>query len=70
MQPATLETAQARYTAAYEAYQRASRRVAEKLKNGLVPTGEEVAQEAAAAEALGAARRTLMDAIANAAPAR
>jgi F0F1-type ATP synthase membrane subunit b/b' len=68
MQSKALETARARYTAAYEAYQRASRRVAEKLKNGLVPSANEIAQEATATEALGAARRTLIDAIATEAP--
>jgi hypothetical protein len=66
MQSETLETAKVRYTAAYEAYQQATRSVAEKLKNRLVPSMEDISEEAKAIEALAVARRTLIDAISNA----
>lgn len=70
MAPNALEEARARYTAAYEAYQKASRPVAEKLSKGLVPSAEDVAAEAKAIELLAAARRRLLDVMATLAPRR
>jgi hypothetical protein len=59
--PDSLEAAQSRYAAAYEAYQQASKRVAEKLASGQIPSAEEVDEEAKAVEHLAAARRKLID---------
>jgi hypothetical protein len=68
MLSATFEGIRLRYIEAYEMYQRASRRVAEKLRNGVSPSAQEIEEEATATEALSAARRTLMDAIASEIP--
>jgi hypothetical protein len=70
MAPDALEAARSRYAEAYEAYQQASRRVAEKLANGLIPTGTEIESEGKAAQQLAVARRGLLDAMAKLTPAR
>jgi hypothetical protein len=59
--PDSLEAAQALYAAAYEAYQRACKRVAEKLASGQIPAVREIEEEAKAVEHLAAARRKLID---------
>ena len=64
------EAARSRYTAAYEAYQQASKRVAQKLASGLVPSAEEVDYEAKATEQLAAARRELLNVMTRLTPPR
>jgi len=63
MSPDALEAVRSRYKAAYEAYQLASKRVAQKLANGLVPSTKDVEDETNATERLTAARRELIDAM-------
>ena len=70
MSPDALEVARSQYTAAYEAYQQATKRVAEILESGLIPSGNELSDEAKAAEQLAVARRALLDAMASIAPQR
>lgn len=61
MVPDALEAARLRYKAAYEAYQQASKRVAQKLASGLIPSAKEVDEEAKAVEKLAVVRRALLD---------
>jgi hypothetical protein len=70
MSPDALEAARLRYTAAYEAYQTATKHVAEKLATGLVPYAKEIDDEAKAAEQLAIARRELLDVMTTLAPPR
>ena len=70
MAPDALETARSRYTAAYEAYQQASKRVAEKLSSGLGPSAEDIEHEVQATERLAVARRDLLDAMTEVFPPR
>jgi hypothetical protein len=56
-----LASAEARYTAAYEAYQQAAKRVAVALAGGLSPSAEEIESEKTAIEDLGVARGELLD---------
>jgi hypothetical protein len=65
-----LEAARSRYTAAYEAYQKAAKRVAQELKNGRIPSAEEVEAESEAIEELAVARRSLLDSVTRLSPAR
>ena len=66
----TLEAARSRYMVAYDAYQHASKRVAQKLATGLIPSAEEVEVEGKAIEQLAVARRDFLDAMARFAPPR
>ena len=68
MTPDELKSAQSRYVAADEAYQRAARRVAQKLKDGRAPSAEEIEDEVDASEELAVARRLLLDLITRLAP--
>jgi hypothetical protein len=61
MAPDELKAARSRYTVAYEAYQQVARRIAEKLAAGIVPSAEEVQEEAKAVDRLAAARRDLLE---------
>ena len=65
MAPDKLEAARTRYTAAYDAYVKATKRVADKLADGLFPSEKEVEAEGKASERLTAARRELLNAIAS-----
>jgi hypothetical protein len=70
MAPAELEAAQTRYVAAYEAYQKAAKLVAQALKDGRLPSIAEVEEEGKAIEQLAIARRHLLDVMARLAPPR
>jgi hypothetical protein len=70
MAPSALEAARSRYTAAYEAYLHASKRVAETLAKGQLPSAEEIQHEARATEQLAIARRELLDVMTRLAPPR
>ena len=63
MAPDAMEAVRSRYKAAYEAHQLASKRVAQKLANGLTPSSEDIGDEAKATEQLAAARRDLLEAM-------
>jgi hypothetical protein len=64
------EAARSGYRAAYKEYRQARQRVAQKLRAGLIPSAEEVEQEAKATEHLAVARRELLDVITRLAPPR
>jgi hypothetical protein len=68
MAPNALEAARSRYAAAYETYQQAAARVAQKLSGGLIPSAAEVEDEAQATVRLSAARRKLLDVMTSLAP--
>jgi hypothetical protein len=70
MTPNALDAARSRYTAAYDAYEQASKRLAQKLARGATPSAEEVDDEAKATEQLAAARRDLLNAMTRLAPRR
>jgi hypothetical protein len=70
MAPDALNTLRSRYTAAYEAYLQAAKRVSEKIAGGLAPSVEEIEAEAKAIERLAIARRALLDAISRLAAPR
>lgn len=61
MAPDELKAARARYKVAHEAYQEVAKRIAEKPAADLVPTAEEIHEEAQAIERLAAARRELLE---------
>ena len=70
MAPDALEAARSRYTAAYDAYSQASKRVTQKLASGLIPSADEVQDEAKATEQLAAARRELLSVVTSLVPPR
>ena len=58
-----LESARARYAAAYDAYLKCANQVSQKLENRMPPSTEEIEAEQRARERLAIARRELIDAI-------
>ena len=56
-----LEAARLRYTAAYAAYARASKRVAKMLADRMAPSAEAISDEAKASEKLASARREYLN---------
>ena len=63
-----LESARARYAAAYDAYLQCANRVSQKLQNRMPSSVEEIEAEQRARERLAIARRELIDAINSSLP--
>jgi hypothetical protein len=68
MAPDDLKAARSRYSAAYEAYQKAATPVAQKFSSGQVPSVEEVEAETDAIVELTIAKRILIDVTTRVAP--